>query len=88
MWINDIDLSDHTRLIVEGSFGNLAASSDALRVWSNSTSSPSRNNSTANKDLSSTGATLDISNLNGLYKVGITWEYTPLQKVTNFYLDN
>ena len=88
MWINDVDLSYHTRLIVEGSFDNLGASSDALRVWSNSTSSPSKDNSTAKKDLSSTGATLDISSLNGLYKVGISWEYTPLQKITNFYLDN
>ena len=39
------------------------------------------------KQLSKTGATLDVSSLSGKYYVGITTRNTATQKITNFWME-
>lgn len=90
-WVlfEDVDLTDWNSLKIEGSFSphELAW----LIVWPNNVTPNLDVNSVAKVNLTANGATLSISALSGVYKVGITWCYHSIDypihpTITNFYM--
>jgi hypothetical protein len=87
-WFEDVDLTNWNTLKIEGAFSpNKYAS---LRVWPNNVTPNFDINSVAESKLSANGASLSVSALSGVHKVGVTWRYHsvdyPIQPtITNFY---
>ena len=87
-WFNDVDLTGFNTLIIEGSVS--PAEYAFLLVWSNNVTPDSDRNSVAESKLSANGASLSVSALSGVHKVGVSWRYHaidyPTQPIiTNFY---
>ena len=85
-----VDVTDATRLVVEGEFvsdsSNSGEGKTTLAAWSNIGTYVS-SNMVALVVLTSTGASLDVSGLTGTMYVGITSVYTNEQKIVNLYLE-
>lgn len=89
VWFEDVDLTDWNSLKIEGSFSPHEIA--FLLVWPNNVTPNLDINSVAKVNLTANGATLSISALSGVYKVGITWSYHsydyPIHPtITNFYM--
>jgi hypothetical protein len=85
-----VNITNATRLVVEGEFvsdsSNSGEGKTTLAAWSNIGTYVS-SNMVASVVLTSTGASLDVSGLNGTMYVGITSVYTNEQKIVNLYLE-
>lgn len=88
-YFEGIDLTDATKLTVEGTFTIVDTAADNafnLAVWS-SLGEYIRTNIVASTALTDTGAELNVSTLTGKYFVGITMATDNTQKITNMRLD-
>lgn len=87
-WFEDVDLTNWNTLKIEGAFS--PSGETLLIVWPNSVTPNFDVNGVAKTNLSANGATLSVSALSGVHKVGVTWIYNsynfPTQPtITNFY---
>lgn len=89
-WFEDVDLTNWNTLKIEGAFS--PSGETLLVVWRNNVTPNFDVNTAAKTNLSANGATLSVSALSGVCKVGVTWIYNPYNHptqptITNFYTE-
>ena len=84
-WIPNVNLRGYTALRIEGTFRT--GTGYELCVWDKATAAPDYNNHTSTVNLTESGATLNVSELNGIYSIGITNSSTYAMKIVNMWLE-
>lgn len=85
MYISDVDLTNKSVLEVTGEFSG-PGNTRKLHIWNNDVASPIWSNSILSQSLVGSSVSIPLEGLTGLYKVGITLEYTTPEKIADFLL--
>ncbi len=83
-WIT-MDLTNYRTMTVSGKLQGTEGFE--LCAWANTNGDPTYQNHIASANLTATGATLDVSELSGMCKIGITNVYTNMIQITEMYLE-
>lgn len=84
IYINDVDLTDYDIIVVKGAFD----ANSSLRIWASSASPSYDHGGSASVTLDTTSNVtfLNVENFNGIYKVGIAYDNSKVNQISDLYL--